>query len=137
MTGVIVTGHGNYASGMLSAVRLLTGESERLRAVDFLPKESEDTLKQHLEEALSHMRELDHIYILCDILGGSPFKMSCILGRDRPHIHILYGINLPVLLDISMDVAGNLEIGDPKARGEALLAEGKKHMGNVQNTVSD
>ena len=35
MTGIIFTGHGVFASGMLSAVSLLAGESDHVLAVDF------------------------------------------------------------------------------------------------------
>ena len=51
MTGIIVTGHGSYATGITSGLKLLAGEPEHYRAVDFLP---EDVYKrQDLHAAVS------------------------------------------------------------------------------------
>ncbi|MBR3349324.1 MAG: PTS fructose transporter subunit IIA, partial [Solobacterium sp.] len=35
MIGVIVTGHGKFASGMESALKLLAGKPEKFTSVDF------------------------------------------------------------------------------------------------------
>ena len=35
MTGIIITGHGNYATGMEANVKLLAGNGVQLTAIDF------------------------------------------------------------------------------------------------------
>ena len=40
MIGLIVTGHGNFATGITSSLRLIVGEISDYEAVDFLPEDS-------------------------------------------------------------------------------------------------
>ena len=35
MVGIIITGHSNFATGIVSAVRLVAGEQKNLEVVDF------------------------------------------------------------------------------------------------------
>ena len=53
MTGIIVTGHGNYPSGLLSAIELVAGNQEALKAVDFVKGMSTQELEEQLAEAVS------------------------------------------------------------------------------------
>lgn len=103
MTGIIVTGHGSFATGITSGLKLLAGEPEFYEAVDFLPEDSIDILKEKLEEALGRLYSCEGIMILCDLAGGSPFNVSLRLklGSDR-NLEVIGGTNLPVLLDAYM-----------------------------------
>ena len=51
MIGLIVTGHGNFATGITSSFRLITGESPDYEAVDFLPEDSIEMLTEKLKNA--------------------------------------------------------------------------------------
>ncbi len=46
MIGLIVTGHGNFATGITSSLRLIAGEPHDYQAVDFLPEDSIDLLTE-------------------------------------------------------------------------------------------
>ena len=59
MTGLIITGHGQFASGLVSAVELLIGHQELLAAVDFKSGQSWDTLMEHLKDAVGTMQTCD------------------------------------------------------------------------------
>ena len=52
MIGLIVTGYGSFASGMLSAVELLAGKPEHFEAVDFTLENSTDDLEFHLKDVM-------------------------------------------------------------------------------------
>lgn len=51
MIGLIVTGHGNFATGITSSFRLIAGESPDYEAVDFLPEDSIEMLTEKLKNA--------------------------------------------------------------------------------------
>ena len=51
MIGILVTGHGNFASGLTTALELLAGPQEAYQAVDFLPEHSADELKEKMQKA--------------------------------------------------------------------------------------
>ena len=52
MIGIIVAGHGNFPTGIMSAVSLIAGNPEHIKAVDFVKGMSSQELKQKLEEQM-------------------------------------------------------------------------------------
>jgi mannose/fructose-specific phosphotransferase system component IIA len=99
--GIIITGHGKFASGFLSAVNQLTGSNQNNIAVNFLGP-TED-LRYDLEAAIEKLLEKnDHVYILCDLAGGTPFNSAAALsvGREREDITVLYGANIPMFAEL-------------------------------------
>ena len=48
MVGIVVTGHGNFATGLESSLKLIYGGSSHIKFVDFVEGESTDTLKANL-----------------------------------------------------------------------------------------
>ena len=102
MIGIIVTGHGNFASGMSSSVELICGKQPDYEAVDFLLDYSTIDLENKLKEAIDRLQDCSGILILADIPGGSPFKTSALLGRDNPKLQVIGGTNLPMLCEVVM-----------------------------------
>ena len=98
MTGVIVTGHGNFATGILSTLQLIVGKQEAVWGVDFLEAHSIDDLKENLSAALSG--EMDNYLILSDLEGGSPYNTSVRLMVERTdkNIQVLSGTNFSMLV---------------------------------------
>ena len=56
MIGIIITGHGRFASGMKSALEVIAGECENVKTVDF----EQGCSVQHFEEK---MRESPHLFL--------------------------------------------------------------------------
>ena len=51
MIGIIITGHGNFATGMEANAKLLAGNSIQLTAIDFTDTSTPDELEQKLAAA--------------------------------------------------------------------------------------
>lgn len=103
MVGILVTGHGTFATGITSGLKLLVGEPTDYEIVDFMPEDSIEVLTEHLEEALGRLKECTSVLILTDLAGGSPFNVSLkrkLSGAEN--IEVIGGTNLPVLLDAYM-----------------------------------
>lgn len=100
MVGIIVTGHGRFASGMTSSIELIAGPQENYVAVDF--EHEVDELTVDLVEAIESLQECEGIIIFTDLPGGSPFKTAVELSATRDDIEVLYGTNLPMLVETSM-----------------------------------
>ena len=126
MFEMILTGHGRFADGIKSAIQLLVGDKPAVHSVEFMPEESEEDYREHLQECLDSLNGAGQIYILCDILGGTPAKMAYLLCREQKNVDILYGVNLPLILEMCMQaVSGAERIEDIEAvRQEARLALG-------------
>lgn len=96
MTGIILAGHGNFASGIASAIELLAGTPECFHVVDFPKGQGVDELKQNMIQAIEAM-DSEEILIMADILGGSPFNVAAQLKTEetKKHIKVITGTNMP------------------------------------------
>lgn len=105
MIGVILSGHGRFASGLLSAVQAIAGKQNNAVAVDFLARDSGESLRIKLQQAVEEM-PCDAIAIFTDISGGTPFQQSVLIScdADRP-CRVFSGTNLPLLLKFLMERA--------------------------------
>lgn len=52
MTGLVVTGHGQYAQGVMSAIELVAGVPEQVQVVNFVKGEGIEELKSHMVQAI-------------------------------------------------------------------------------------
>lgn len=103
MVGIIVTGHGNFASGILSSLKLIAGEQEKLVGVDFTDNDNTESLEVKLQEAIQGL-ECDEVLVLSDLAGGSPFKVSVMLSQklSNKNIRVISGTNLGMILETSL-----------------------------------
>ncbi|MDI9540419.1 MAG: PTS sugar transporter subunit IIA [Bacillota bacterium] len=105
MVGIIVTGHGNFATGLTSSVKLIAGMPELYETVDFVQEDSVEDLETNLNAAIDNLKEdcKEGILIFTDLVGGSPFKTSVEISLTREEkIVVLGGTNLGMLVEISM-----------------------------------
>ena len=108
MVGLLITGHGHFATGLGSSLRLITGNTENIEYVDFEADHSTQTLAHNLA-------------------GGSPFKtaVECKFARADQKIEVIAGSNLPMLIEGSMSM-GIYE--NPLEMAEALIPTGKDYI---------
>lgn len=112
MIGLIVTGHGNFATGITSALKLIAGDLEKYEAVDFLPEYSITDLERELHKAFDALKDCDSILVLSDLGGGSPFKTAVTIGYPKGNVEVLAGTNLPMLLEVNMARSFASELSD-------------------------
>ena len=123
MIGIIVTGHGTFATGLTSGLKLLAGEPSDYEAVDFDPEESLEVLTKDLQNALDRLKECEGVLILADLTGGSPYNTAVRLKLGGwNQAEIIGGASLPILLDAYM--SRNM-ISDPAVLARTALEAGK------------
>ena len=127
MIGIIVTGHGEYASGLTSGLKLLAGETEYYEAVDFKAEDSTEVLAENLTEAIRHLKDCESVAVLADLTGGSPFNVASRLKMSGIHenMEVVGGISLPLVLHAYMSRA---MISDIRELLDASMEMGKQHM---------
>ncbi len=117
MYGVIVATHGNYASGLKSTIKLVCGEMENLRTVDYVAEMSVTDLEKKYEEAMEELKTYDKIIFLTDIFGGTPFNRAAMKYAGNDNVKILAGVNFTLVYsaltadsdDINEDIAEMIE----------------------------
>ena len=103
MVGIIISGHGNFASGLRSSLKLIAGEPSNVEYVDFEETDSTDTLKEKYYVSLKNLENCDSILGLSDLAGGSPFKTLVEVKTEiEKPMEVIGGTNLPMALEISM-----------------------------------
>lgn len=134
MIGIIVTGHGLFATGITSGLKLLAGEPEYYAAVDFAPEDSIEILGKKLDEALDQLVSCEAVAIFTDLTGGSPFNVASRIRfavKDR-QIEVAGGSSLPVVLNAYM---ARGMVSDAAELVDQSLAAGKEQMIRVQNAA--
>ena len=124
MLGLLVTGHGHFATGLNSSLELIAGAQPNVALVDFEADHSIEVLKENLTKALDSLKEYDGVLVLSDLPGGSPFKTAVELKFERPDqaIEVIAGTNLPLLIASSTMTA---VFDNPLDLAEAMMPEGK------------
>lgn len=108
MIGIIVAGHGNFALGITSALKLLAGEIENYQAVDFLPEYSAEQLREKLLGALENLKDCEGILILTDLTGGTPYnvaskiRMESLTSDGGRLMEVIGGVNLGGVIEAVM-----------------------------------
>lgn len=103
MLGVILTGHGRFASGLHQAACQIVGEQPQFAAVDFPDGVSSDTLETELRMAIEACDRGDGVVFMTDILGGSPFRYSSLLSMETSNIEVITGTNMQMLIEMLME----------------------------------
>lgn len=103
MIGIIISGHGNFATGLRSSLNLIAGNPGNVEYVDFLETDSTETLKQKYINSLHNLSNCNSILALSDLTGGSPFKTLVELKTEiETPLEVIGGTNLAMILEISM-----------------------------------
>ena len=131
MIGIIITGHGTFATGISSALELLTGHQDFLAPIDFKDDQSEDQLKENLKAAFERFKDCEQILVLCDILGGSPFKNAVLLSFGDERIKVLYGTNLGMAVELAMRCMTG-QVPEADALADELIEIGKTQIGKYR-----
>lgn len=106
MINIILTGHNNFATGLLSSIKLIAGDVKNLTAIDFLEGDTPKDIKKKYADVIEN-NEGDFIF-LTDLVGGTPFKEACSisLSYDKK-IYVVAGTNLGMVLEVAFNEKDN------------------------------
>lgn len=129
MIGIIVTGHGGFASGMEKNVKMIAGSSAELTAIDFSAETSLDELKETIKEAVDKYADCECTLILCDLAGGTPYNSAVTVSIEYPKVRVISGTNAPLLLDLVMRNVMEEGADDVDALAEEMMTSGRSGIG--------
>ena len=110
MIGIIIAGHGNFASEIISIAERIMGEQKCLKAASVKVGEGEYVLRNRLD-AILKMMEPDEILILSDIFGGSVSNSCLYFAKSRKYIAVVTGVNLPMVLKV-LTYRNSVDLGE-------------------------
>lgn len=101
MVGIILVGHGHFASGMKSALQLLAGDCEGLSCIDFLEGTSFEDLCIEVNTEIAHFKD-ERVIVLTDLPSGSPCKASALATYYNKNVRAISGVNFPIVLELAL-----------------------------------
>ena len=99
MIGFILTGHGEFAPGLASALELVAGRQEGFKVVPFDVDKAADYPELIHSEIAAMREQTDGVVVFCDLLGGTPFNQAMMNAATIPGVEVVTGANLPMLLE--------------------------------------
>ena len=132
MTGIVLISHGDLAKGIVSSASMLAGNLERLVSVTLWPEDNPDEFQQKLEAAVKEVDCGDGVFILADMLGGTPSNraMYSLGGKVR----MLTGLSLPMLYSL-LNIRE--ETADIDAIARDVMEEAKAAMVDVNELMKN
>jgi len=106
MINLIVSGHGEIANGLKSALSIIGADLERITFINFT--NDPEKLKTDIMSAVKQ-KPGESFLILTDLVGGTPFKTAALLSKEIDNIKVVGGVNLPMLLSIAFDDKSTLD----------------------------
>lgn len=102
MYKTLIVGHGNYPSGVLSALELLIGKSENVSIMELTEGFSHDQYEAKLTEFLA---EQSKVIIFADLTGGAPHQIAArvVLEKQFSKEHfVISGMPLGLIAELTM-----------------------------------
>lgn len=100
-TAVIVVGHAGYAQGAVEGAQMILGERKDLHAIGMQPDQEPDEVVDQVRAIAEPVFDGDGgtVLLLADLFGGSPANAVAAAFLRDPRVHLVTGVNLPMLLE--------------------------------------
>lgn len=125
MKYVVMVSHGEFAPGLHSAVKMMTGDREDVLSTSLKDGMSADEFAANFAELVKDFTADDQIILLADILSGSPFTNALNVLDQKgflPNTLVIAGMNMPLAITAVL-MKDNFD--DLNVLKETLLSEGR------------
>ncbi|WP_412988750.1 PTS sugar transporter subunit IIA [Pediococcus siamensis] len=127
MIAYVIASHGDLAESMRKSSFMIFGEQEQVAAVNFLPNESPEELKQAYEKAIASFSPASQVIFLVDLYGGTPFNVATeIVSGNTEKMSLISGLNLPMLVEAY--TVRDRALAEVVAHLEATAKAGVRHL---------
>lgn len=132
MRGYLLISHGAYATALKSSLAMITGELDSVFAVGLEPSDGPESFGAKMDAQLANMTAYDEIVVFTDLLGGSPGNAAVTKFMNDPRVHIIAGMNFPMLLNTVL--SEGIDVNDIVQSGKNGVVDVKAF---IQASASD
>ncbi|MBX6426403.1 MAG: PTS sugar transporter subunit IIA [Variibacter sp.] len=100
MIGLVLVTHGRLAEEFRAALEHVMGPQKQIESVTIGPDDDVEQRRRDIINAVQNVDSGDGVAILTDMFGGTPSNLA-ISVMGRPHVEVLAGINLPMLIKLA------------------------------------
>ncbi|MFW2501070.1 PTS sugar transporter subunit IIA [Clostridium diolis] len=101
MIQIILASHGDLAKGMKDTLGMIIGDVSMVEAFSSYRNE-EVNVRETVEKIVREKYIEADIFIFTDILGGSVNTEMMSLIKEYPKIHVISGMNLPIIISVAI-----------------------------------
>lgn len=133
---VVIASHGEYAAGIVSALKLLVDhniEVVSLCAYCGDIKNTADVMDKLREYARRSFEDGNELVVFTDIFGGSVTNIAAMVLIDNPHMHVVAGVTLVMMMEFFLSEGDSDSL---KTRINSAL-EISKEAGNYLNECNE
>ncbi|MBB5887941.1 PTS sugar transporter subunit IIA [Lactovum miscens] len=97
---LLIITHGQFGIELVKSAEMIMGPQEDIKALALKPGDSVEDLRSEASLVVeNYINEGKKVYVLCDLLGGSPSNVALYLlskGVEK----IFTGVNMPMLIEM-------------------------------------
>ena len=100
---ILIVGHGEYATGMKSAIKLLTGVNNNIDAINLNEELTHNDYTMMVQEYVANNKDL---VIFADMTGGAPFQIASreiLLNESSENQFVIGGVSVGCILEVVMN----------------------------------
>ena len=131
MVGIVLISHGDLAKGILSSASMLVPQLENVTSLTLWPDDNPDEFQQKIEAAVKAADTGDGVFILADMLGGTPCNRAMYSIGDK--VRMMTGLSLPMLYSL---INIREETSDLALLAKDVMAEAKDAMVDVNELMA-
>lgn len=94
---ILLASHGNFASGILSSLNLIYGQTKNVKALDCYVDKNFDLSKT--VERIMQENKGKELLVITDLFGGS-VNNEFLNYIQKPNFYLVAGLNLPFLIEL-------------------------------------
>jgi len=98
MRAYLLISHGAFADALKESLQMITGERDDLFSVGLAHNDGPESFTAKLEAKLLEMKAFEEIIVFTDLLGGSPGNAAVLKFISDEKVHVISGMNFPMLL---------------------------------------
>ncbi len=126
MKYVVMVSHGEFAPGLHSAVKMMTGDRDDVLSTSLKADMSADEFAENFRELVKDLKAgEDQVILLADILSGSPFTNALSVLDEKGMLEdslVIAAMNMPLAITA---VLMKDHLDDLSLLKDTLLSEGK------------
>ena len=100
---ILIVGHGEYATGIKSAIKLLTGVNNNIDAINLNEELTHNDYTMMVQEYVANNKDL---VIFADMTGGAPFQIASreiVLNEASENQFVIGGVSVGCILEVVMN----------------------------------
>src|SRR4051812_18017555 len=123
MRKFLIAAHGSFSSGIKSSLDIIIGKTENVFIIDAYVNGNK-SVEDELNAILTNVKSDDELIVFSDLMGGS-ITNQILRYALKENVHIVSGMNLPLLIDIiladaDMPITSAIENGISAARAQVV-----------------